>query len=200
MSYIAQGLNNYTKTYSNKRTGFSVGYYTVSQVKALYPQGDYQVAAQIGAGVKKIAGYAGLNNGKQKPGPLTFLKGKNPLHRTAGYISCGEKQFVAVKKNIVWLWILLLILLLALIFGIQYAANHWDEMFPDQPAAASTDPKGQVDQNIVEGRYYAKHQEKNLIPRGKPSNCRGITSMKFKAGANGAGVCASQSGRESLLF
>ena len=38
MSYIAQGLNNYTKTYSNKRTGFSVGYYTVSQVKALYPQ------------------------------------------------------------------------------------------------------------------------------------------------------------------
>ena len=56
-----------------------------------------------------------------------------------------------MKKNIVWLWILLLILLLALIFGIQYAANHWDEMFPDQPAAASTDPKGQVDQNIVEG-------------------------------------------------
>lgn len=54
MSYIAQGLNNYTKTYSNKRTGFSVGYYTVSQVKALYPQGDYQVAAQIGAGVKKM--------------------------------------------------------------------------------------------------------------------------------------------------
>ena len=55
MSYIAQGLNNYTKTYSNKRTGFSVGYYTVSQVKALYPQGDYQLAAQIGAGVKKNA-------------------------------------------------------------------------------------------------------------------------------------------------
>ena len=56
MSYIAQGLNNYTKTYSNKRTGFSVGYYTVSQVKALYPQGDYQVAAQIGAGALVAAG------------------------------------------------------------------------------------------------------------------------------------------------
>mgnify|MGYP000320278369 CR=1 FL=1 len=54
MSYIAQGLNNYTKTYSNKRTGFSVGYYTVSQVKALYPQGDYQVAAQIAPASKKM--------------------------------------------------------------------------------------------------------------------------------------------------
>ena len=106
MSYIAQGLNNYTKTYSNKRTGFSVGYYTVSQVKALYPQGDYQVAAQIGAASKKCAGYAGL---QWKTEPAAPYK-KNPLHRTAGYISCGEKQFVAVKKNIVWLWILLLIL------------------------------------------------------------------------------------------
>lgn len=68
MSYIAQGLNNYTKTYSNKRTGFSVGYYTVSQVKALYPQGDYQVAAQIGAGVKKNAPDTLAYNGKTEPG------------------------------------------------------------------------------------------------------------------------------------
>lgn len=100
MSYIAQGLNNYTKTYSNKRTGFSVGYYTVSQVKALYPQGDYQVAAQIGAGVKKNAPDTLAYNGKTEPAAPYK---KNPLHRTAGYISCGEKQFVAVKKNIVWL-------------------------------------------------------------------------------------------------
>lgn len=65
MSYTAQGLSNYTKTYSNKRTGFSVGYYTASQVKALYPQGNYQVAAQIGAGVKKMRRIHWLTMGKQ---------------------------------------------------------------------------------------------------------------------------------------
>lgn len=178
MSYIAQGLNNYTKTYSNKRTGFSVGYYTVSQVKALYPQGDYQVAAQIGAGVKKNAPDTLAYNGKTEPAAPYK---KNPLHRTAGYISCGEKQFVAVKKNIVWLWILLLILLLVLIFGIQYAANHWDEMFPDQPAVASTDPKGQVDQNIVEGDITLSTKKK-IDTKGKTIKLPGITSMKFKAG------------------
>lgn len=111
MSYTAQGLSNYTKTYSNKRTGFSVGYYTASQVKALYPQGNYQVAAQIGAGVKKNAPDTLAYNGKTEP--IAPYK-KNPMHRTVGYISCGENQFVAVKKNIIWLWILLLIVALHL--------------------------------------------------------------------------------------
>ena len=66
-----------------------------------------------------------------------------------------------------------LILLLALIFGIQYAANHWDEMFPDQPAVASTDPKGQVDQNIVEGDITLSTKKK-IDTKGKPSNCRAL--------------------------
>ncbi len=113
MSYIAQGLNNYTKTYSNKRTGFSVGYYTVSQVKALYPQGIINWPPRSAPASKKMRRIRWPTMEKQNRPLLTR---KNPLHRTAGYISCGEKQFVAVKKNIVWLWILLLVLLLALIF------------------------------------------------------------------------------------
>lgn len=178
MGYTAQGLSNYTKTYSNKRTGFSVGYYTVSQVKALYPHNDYRVVGQIGAGVKKDAPDSLSYNGKTEP--MATYK-KNPLHRTAGYISCGENQFIAVKKNIIWLWILLLVLLLALIFGIQYAVKHWDEMFPDTPAVASTDPKGQVDQNIVEGDITLSTVKK-IQTKGKTIELPGITKMNFKAG------------------
>lgn len=66
-------------------------------------------------------------------------------------------------------------------FGIQYAANHWDEMFPDQPAVASTDPKGQVDQNIVEGDITLSTKKK-IDTKGKTIKLPGITSMKFKAG------------------
>lgn len=178
MAYIAQGLNNYTKTYRNQKTGFTVGYYTAAQVKALHPQGDYRVVAQIGAGVKRNAPETLSYNGKTEPAARYQ---KNPLHRAAGYVCCGENQFVAVKKNIIWLWILLLALLLALIFGIQYAVNHWDEMFPDKPAVASTDPKGQVDQNIVEGDITLSTKKK-IDTKGKTIELPGITSMRLKAG------------------
>lgn len=169
MSYIAQGLNNYTKTYSNKRTGFSVGYYTVSQVKALYPQGDYQVAAQIGAGVKKMrrirwptmenrTGRSLQEKSAASHGWLYQLRRKAVCRGEEEH--CLAMDFAADPFA-------------GADFGIQYAANHWDEMFPDQPAAASTDPKGQVDQNIVEGDITLSTKKK-LIPRGKPSNCRAL--------------------------
>lgn len=178
MTYTAQGLNNYTKTYSNKRTGFSVGFYTTAQMKALYPQGDYRTVAQIGAGVKKNTPDQLSYNGKTEPASPGK---KNPMHRTAGYISCGGNQFIAVKKNIVWLWILLLVLLLALIFGIQYAVNHWDELLPDKPAVASSDPRGQVDQNIVEGDITLSTKKK-INTQGKQIELPGITTMRLKAG------------------
>lgn len=178
MTYTAQGLNNYTKTYSNKRTGFSVGFYSTAQVKALHPQGDYRTVAQIGAGVRKNTPDTLSYNGKTEPAAPYK---KNLMHRTAGYISCGENQFIAVKKNIIWLWILLLTLLLALIFGIQYAVNHWDEMFPDKPAVVSTDPRGEVDQNIVEGDITLSTKKK-IDTKGKTIQLPGITSMRLKAG------------------
>ncbi len=178
MSYTAQGLSNYTKTYRNKRTGFSIGYYKASQMKALYPQKDYRVAGQIGAGVKKNAPDTLTYNGKSEP--LGEYK-KNPFHRTAGYVACGEGSFIAVKKNIVWLWILILLLVLGLIFGVQYAVNHWDEMFPDVPAVASTQPKGQVDQNIVEGDITLSTKKK-IQTKGASIKLPGITTMHFKAG------------------
>lgn len=54
-------------------------------------------------------------------------------------------------------------------------------MFPDQPAVASTDPKGQVDQNIVEGDITLSTKKK-IDTKGKTIKLPGITSMKFKAG------------------
>ena len=89
MSYIAQGLNNYTKTYSNKRTGFSVGYYTVSQVRRSIHRGIINWPPRSAPASKKNAPDTLAYNGKTEPAAPYK---KNPLHRTAGYISCGESS------------------------------------------------------------------------------------------------------------
>ncbi|MFR8011529.1 MAG: hypothetical protein ACLU8W_07210 [Clostridia bacterium] len=177
MGYTAIELTNYTKTYRNKKTGFSVGYYAKSQVKAMYPQGDFKVVGQIGAGVKNHANNTLEFDGKSEP--VTSNK-QSLIHRTAGYVSCGEDRFVAVKKNIVWLWILILLLVIALIFGARYVYQHRDELFPVS-GTVQEETNGSVDQNIVAGDIELTTVKK-LETDGLSIACPGITTLHFKAG------------------
>lgn len=178
MGYTAVELSNYTKTYKNKKTGFSVGYYAKSQVKAMYPQGDYKVIGQIGAGVKNHANDTLAFQGKTEP--VTSNK-QSLIHRTAGYVSCGEDRFIAVKKNIIWLWILILLLVIALIFGARYIYQNRDELFPASATVQESESQGSVDQNIVAGDI-----ELTTIKKLDTTNltiaCPGLSTMNFKAG------------------
>lgn len=178
MGYTAVELGNYTKKYNNKKTGFSIGYYSKSQVKALYPQGDYKVVGQIGAGVRNHANNTLDFGGKSEP--VTSYK-QSLIHRTAGYVSCGENHFIAVKKNIIWLWMIILLLVIGLIFGVRYIVQHRDELFPVSGTVQETESQGSVDQNIVAGDIELTTVKK-IQTAGRSIQCPGITSMNFKAG------------------
>lgn len=181
MGYTAIELSNYTKKYKNKKTGFEIGCYSRSQVKALYPQGGYKVVGQVGAGVKNHAKNTVDFNGKTEP--ITTYK-QSPIHRTAGYISCGDDRLIAVKKNIIWLWLLILILIIGIAFGVRYIIANRDILFPVSGTEQSEDDTifREVDDGIVLGNGDILTTVAKVQTAGASISCPGITSMKFVAG------------------
>ncbi len=172
--YIIKTGNDYTESYYNKDTGFEAGYYTVKEMKALYPDGGIRVAGQ-------------LKYGKDQTGVLTVEGIEEPVfkatssarYKTIGYIELETGSFIAVKKDnlgIIILWILLGALALAgLVFGMTKFIQANSE-----PDTTTTQPPFILDSNAEEGEGKLDLPEK-IETANKNVTIVGIPEINFKA-------------------
>ena len=172
--YIIKTGNDYTESYYNKDTGFEVGYYTVKEMKALYPDGGIRVAGQLKYG-KDQTGVITVD-GIEEP---VFKATSGARYKTIGYIELETGSFIAVKKDnlgIIILWILLGALLLAgLVFGMTKFIQANSE-----PDPTTTQPPFMLDQNAEEGEGKLDLPEK-IDTSTKNVTIVGIPEMNFKA-------------------
>ncbi len=172
--YIIKTGNDYTESYYNKDTGFEVGYYTVKEMKALYPDGGIRVAGQLKYG-KDQTGVITVD-GIEEP---VFKATSGARYKTIGYIELETGSFIAVKKDnlgMIILWILLGALLLAgLVFGMTKFIQANSE-----PDTTTTQPPFMLDQNAEEGEGKLDLPEK-IDTSTKNVTIVGIPEMNFKA-------------------
>lgn len=172
--YIIKTGNDYTESYYNKDTGFEAGYYTVKEMKALYPDGGIRVAGQLKYG-KDQTGVITVD-GIEEP---VFKATSGARYKTIGYIELETGSFIAVKKDnlgIIILWILLGALLLAgLVFGMTKFIQANSE-----PDPTTTQPPFMLDQNAEEGEGKLDLPEK-IDTSTKNVTIVGIPEMNFKA-------------------
>ena len=173
-NYIIKIGNDYTQSYYNNDTGFEVGYYTVKEMKALYPDGGIRVAGQ-------------LKYGKDQTGVLTVDGIEEPVYKatsgsrykTIGYIELDSGSFIAVKKDnigAIILWTLLGLLLLAgLVLGTTYLIKNADE-----PETTTTTAPFILDTNAEEGEGKLELPSK-IDTSNKNVTIVGIPEMNFKA-------------------
>ncbi len=172
--YIIKTGNDYTESYYNKDTGFEVGYYTVKEMKALYPDGGIRVAGQLKYG-KDQTGVITVD-GIEEP---VFKATSGARYKTIGYIELETGSFIAVKKDnlgMIILWILLGALLLAgLVFGMTKFIQANSE-----PDTTTTQPPFMLDQNAEAGEGKLDLPEK-IDTSTKNVTIVGIPEMNFKA-------------------
>ncbi len=172
--YIIKTGNDYTESYYNKDTGFEAGYYTVKEMKALYPDGGIRVAGQLKYG-KDQTGVIAVD-GIEEP---VFKATAGARYKTIGYIELETGSFIAVKKDnlgMIILWILLGALILAgLVFGMTKFIQASSE-----PDTTTTKPPFVLDQNAEEGEGKLDLPEK-IDTSTKNVTIVGIPEMNFKA-------------------
>lgn len=167
--------NDYIESYRNKDTGFEVGYYTAKEMKASYPDGGIRVSGQFKYG-KHESGIMIVNGIEE-----TVYRAENSArYKTIGYVELENGTFVAVKKDriaaLILLFLLGLLALLGLIFGVKYAidAGVFDDETTTAPLA--------IDLGALEGSgIWDKLPSENDM-QNKNVTIRGITQVKFKAG------------------
>ncbi len=169
--------NDYVKSYRNKDTGFEVGYYTAKEIKAAYPDGGIRVVGQ-------------LEYGKHEAGTLivggieeTVYRAESSIrYKAIGYIELIDGTFIAVKKDriaaLILLFLLGLLALAGLIFGVYYAVQNGIFDTPDEPV---TTPGGMILEG-VEGEGVWDKLEDEIDVSVKNITMRGITQINFIAG------------------
>lgn len=172
--YIIKTGNDYTESYYNKDTGFEAGYYTVKEMKALYPDGGIRVSGQLKYGKDQTG--AITVDGVEEP---VFKATASARYKTIGYIELETGSFIAVKKDnlgIIILWIILGVLLLAgLVFGATQIIKASGE-----PDNTTTNPPLVLDQGQEEGEGKLDLPEK-IDTSTKNVTIVGIPEMNFKA-------------------
>ncbi len=168
--------NDYIESYYNKDTGFEVGYYTAKEMKASYPDGGIRVAGQLGYG-KGQAGTMTVD-GIEEP---VYRASTSMRYKTIGYVELDNGAFVAVKKDrtviLILLFLLGLLALIGLIFGIKWAV---DTGLFDEPET-TTAPLA-IDLGQLEGSGIWDELPSENDMQSKNVTIRGITQIKFKAG------------------
>ena len=171
---IKQG-NDYIESYYNKETSFEIGYYTVKEMKALYPDGGIRVVGQLSYGKDEI-GTIAVNDVEE----TVYKPTSSARYKTIGYIELESGSFIAVKKdNILALILLILVGILALaglIFGITYAIKTGGE--PEEPTTA---PPFVLDENQQQGLGQLDLPEKADVSTARVT-ATGIVEMRLKAG------------------
>lgn len=116
--------DDYDKSFKDKE-GEIWGYYSRKKIKKLYPDGGESEIKIVGEIAEKNRNEDYVleddNNKILKLGPVGYHKKR--INRIAGYIRCGEDEYIAVmKKN----WIMFFLILLgiaAITIGVIYFSN-----------------------------------------------------------------------------
>lgn len=186
--------NDYIKSYCNKDTGFEVGYFTVDEMKASYPNGGIRVSGQLKYGKNE----AGILESKGIAEPV-YRVTSSKRYKTIGYVELDNGSFIAVKKDRIVALILLILLgllaLLGLIFGVKYAidAGVFDDETTTAPLA--------IDVGALEGSgIWDKLPSENDM-QNKNVTIRGITQVRFKAGQTRQNcILANDAKNENICF
>ncbi len=172
--FIIKTGNDYNEFYQNKETGFKVGYYTVKEMKALYPDGGIRVCGQ-------------LKYGKNEVGIITadgidetvYKAESGTRYKTIGYIELENGSFIAVKKDnlaMLILFFLLGVLLFAgLVFGVMQVITNGGE-----DETTTTKPSLVLDMGQEEGEGTLDLPEK-VEMENKNVTIVGIPEIHFKA-------------------
>ena len=173
-NYIIKTGNDYTESYYNNDTGFEVGYYTVKEMKALYPDGGIRVVGQLKYG-KDEAGIITVDGIEE----TVYKATSSSRYKTIGYIELETGSFIAVKKDnigAIILWTLLGLLLLAgLVLGTTYLVKTGGET-----ETTTTTAPFILDQNAEEGEGKLDLPEK-IDTSSKNVTIVGIPEINFKA-------------------
>lgn len=177
MDYNFKRLDNYTKTYRNKQTGFTVDYLSKKQMKALFPDSDFHVAGQIGIKTKdkRIATLAA--NGKTQG---VYKLNSTMFTAVDGYVQTEEGDFIAVKKNIWYMWLLLLLLLAALITGGILLSQNIGKTKPTGGEQTTENQQGIIDGGA--GILDDISIPDKIDTAGKSIDLPGIVKIPFKSG------------------
>ncbi len=195
--FIIKTGNDYTESYYNKDTGFEVGYYTVKEMKALYPDGGIRVVGQLKYG-KDEAGTIEVDGIEE----TVYKATSGSRYKTIGYIELETGSFIAVKKDnigAIILWTLLgLLLLVALVLGTAYLVKTGAEPETttttaplildtdaeigegklDLPSKIDTSNKNVTIVGIPEMNFKANQKEQNVILTNHKKN-EGVCFMEF---------------------
>lgn len=189
--------NHYSVFYRNKDTGFSVGYYTAKEMKDLFPNGGIRVMGQLGYGKESdIIGSVTVNGVEETVYKVHSAANK----KVAGYFELEDGTFIAVKKDITALIILIIILglliLAALIAGITYAVKA--NARPTEPD--TTLPYGELAGDQEEGFGQLDLPDKVDVST-KNVTMIGIPEMHLKAGQTQQNFILSNSSQnEGICF
>ncbi len=196
--YIIKTGNDYTEFYQNKDTGFKVGYYSVKEMKALYPDGGVRVSGQLKYG-KNEAGVISADGIDE----VVYKATSGARYKTVGYIELENGSFIAVKKDnlamLILFFLLGALLLAGLVFGVmQLIQNGGGEDDPtttkpplildvgqeegegklELPEKVEMENKNVTIVGIPEIRFKANQKEQNVILTNHEKN-KGICFMEF---------------------
>lgn len=160
--------------YRNRKTEFEAEYYKKKDMKTLYPAGGFSVCGQVGKGRKEIGELTSA--GKTE---TVYRVSKMPHTVIKGYIKVGDDDYIAVVKDVLVLWIFLIIALIALLAAAGFLIRN--AVLANAEPETTTKAYGEVDPNAVYGIPDISVPDK-IDTKGREIEIVGIPSMKFKAG------------------
>lgn len=164
-----------SRTYKRSRTKFVASYYTKDEIKDLYPAGGFNVCGQIGVGRTEtgicLSGDAGETVYAVARMPHTVIK---------GYICVGEREYIAVVKDVLGIWILLILLALLIIACLGLLIRQAVVAANTDPQQ-TTDPSGIIDDNAQFGEGDWSVPDK-IDTADKSIKINGYPQVKLKAG------------------
>lgn len=174
-TYIIKQGNDYTEMYSNEKTGFQVGYYTVKEIKALFPDGGMRVAGQIGAGEKEI-GTLAVGTTEE----IVYKANSSMRYKTVGYVELDNGAFIAVKKDIIVALVLLFIVGILAIIGLACGLAFIIDSNGDEEETTTT--PAILDVNQQQGLGELDLPEKVDDMSSKSVTMNGFAQINLKAG------------------
>lgn len=143
MSTQLKQESNYGGRYTDPATGYTTGYYTLKQMKTLYPQGGYRVAGGIGK--IKEGQYTESYSLEDAAGNTTPLYRGNTfngfINGTVGYARIADDVFVAVVGRRSHKKLVLAVVGVLALAAAVYCALNWNTWFPQKldidPSAAA---------------------------------------------------------------
>ncbi len=196
-NFIYKQGNDYVESYVNRDSGFEVGYYSASEMKAAYPDGGIRVSGQFKYG-KHEAGTMTVNGIEE----TVYRVDNSVRYKTIGYVELENGTYVAVKKDRILALILLVILgalvLAGLIAGLVFLILN---------GSKEEEPQGLPEQDVfldigqLEGSGIWDELPSENDMQNKNVTIRGITQINFKAGEKKQNfVLANDPKNENVCF